>query len=177
MPDTTSLDNYRKLVSRVDELCDTIGRRLAGQITCRKGCDVCCRHLSLFPVEAAVLAEAVGSLSPSRRKALRDRAATVSPDGPCPLLDEHVCLVYEARPIICRTHGLPVLTRLDGEVRVDFCQENCRELASLNGDCVIDLDRLNAALTAINALFLQENRVVDPHHRPTMADIILSVPS
>lgn len=173
MSDTAGLQNYRELISRVDALCRTIGQRLAGQLACRKGCDACCRHLSLFPVEAMVLAEAVKALPTSRQAALRRRAAETAADSPCPFLEEHACLVYEVRPVICRTHGLPVLNRQDGESRVDFCPENCRELSSLTGDCIIDIDRLNAALAAINALYLRQAGMGGTDRRVTMAEIIL----
>ena len=170
---TDSMRNYRELVRRVDSLCDAIGTRLAGHLTCRKGCDACCLHLSLFPVEASVLAEAVKNLPAPQLDKLRERAINARPDGPCPLLEDHVCLVYQARPMICRTHGLPILSRIDGDAKVDFCPENCQELSALSGDTVIDIDRLNAALTAINALFLRETGEEDQQRRPFMSEIIL----
>jgi Fe-S-cluster containining protein len=167
--------NYRELVRRVDSLCETIGAHLAGHLACRKGCDACCLHLSLFPVEAEMLTEAIKVLPAVQQEKLRERATTARPDGPCPLLEDHACLVYQARPMICRTHGLPVLTRMDGEAKVDFCPQNCQELTSLSGDMVIDLERLNSALTAINALFLQETGETAQHRRPFMSEIILRV--
>lgn len=172
---TNSMRNYQELVKRVDFLCDTIGARLEGHIVCRKGCDACCLHLSLFPVEAAVVAEAVRQLPLSQRLKLRERAKNAHNDGPCPLLEDHVCLIYQARPMICRTHGLPILSRIDGDLQVDFCPENCRDLTALSGDMVIDLDRLNTALTAINGLYLRESGADDQLRRELMSEIILAV--
>lgn len=167
--------NYQELVRRVDLLCETIGARLEGHLVCRKGCDACCLHLSLFPVEAAVVAEAVKILAPLQLLKLRDRAENARSDGPCPLLEDHVCLIYQARPMICRTHGLPILSCIDGDAQVDFCPENCRELTALSGDMVIDLERLNTALTAINALYLRESGSTDENQRQFMSEIILEV--
>lgn len=171
----TSLRNYQDLVRRVDELCHVIRTRLAGHLNCQKGCDACCLHLSLFPVEAAVLAEAIRALPVSLQTMLRARATMASDEGACPLLEEHLCLVYEARPLICRTHGLPILTHIDGQTQVDFCPENCRELDTLTGDSIVDVDRLNVALTTVNALFVQEKGIAEQNQRCTIAEIILDV--
>jgi Fe-S-cluster containining protein len=174
--DPDSLRNYRELLRRVDELCRVAGERLAGLLTCHEGCDACCRHLSLFAVEAAVLAEAVAALPAEQHGRLLQRARRATQDGPCPLLEEHACLIYEARPIICRTHGLPLLTRADGEERVDFCPRNCRGASSLPGEAVLDLDRLNAALAAVDALYRTEIGLSDQDgQRYAMRDVILDV--
>ncbi|HEY5974196.1 MAG TPA: YkgJ family cysteine cluster protein [Geobacteraceae bacterium] len=151
------LANYAALVTRVDQLCRTVTDRFAGAIACQAGCDRCCRHLTLFPVEAYALLVAARELSPPDQARLRQRLK-----GPaitdCPLLFDRRCLLYVTRPIICRTHGLPLLINIDGGRRVDYCPDNFQGLASLPGDAVIDLDRLNEALAAINALFVAAAR-------------------
>jgi uncharacterized protein len=149
------LDNYLALVARVDELCKATSTSFESQISCHPGCDACCRHLSIFAVEAFALKEAISTLPEPEAELIRAKAAATGSDSPCPLLHDGLCLLYQARPIICRTHGLPLLVTREGERAVDFCPENFRELASIPGSAVIDLDRLNAMLTAINALYLQ----------------------
>lgn len=149
------LENYRALLARVDELCGATSAHFQTEIACRPGCDACCRHLTIFAVEAAALKAALQELPPAEAELVRQKAAQTAPDSPCPLLHEGLCLIYQARPIICRTHGLPLLITRDGEKEVDFCPENFRGLTSIPGSAVLDLDRVNAALTAINALFLQ----------------------
>ena len=149
------LENYLALKSRVDELCSSTARRFDAQISCRPGCDSCCRHLSVFAVEAAALHEAMRAVAEADAALIRQAAAHATLQAPCPLLRNGLCLLYQARPIICRTHGLPLLISRDGESGVDFCPQNFRELSSIPGDAVIDLDRLNATLAAINVLYLQ----------------------
>ncbi len=151
-----SLENYFRLVEKVDELCLRTTERFRESISCRKGCDGCCRHLTLFPVEGTALALALREAEPALAETIRLRALEAAPDGPCPLLENGACLLYEARPLICRTHGLPLLTSSEGEKRVDFCPENFRGLESLPGGAVIDLDMLNSSLVAVNALFVRE---------------------
>ncbi len=84
------------------------------------------------------------------------------------------CTVYEARPIICRTHGLPLAYRVyeydqSGEqIRPDdpeytdlWCDLNFRLLEDshakrffdTNGR--IDMDAVNSQIEAINAAFLR----------------------
>lgn len=150
------LKNYRDLICRVDELCAGIGEKFPEEIVCRAGCAGCCRHLTLLPVEAVALAVALHGLPPDLADMIRNRARQSAPDGPCPLLMDDRCLLYAARPLICRTHGLPLLTRLDGTPRVDFCPENFRGVTNLPGSAVIDLERLNTALVAVDALFCRD---------------------
>ncbi|WP_225072364.1 YkgJ family cysteine cluster protein [Desulfuromonas sp. CSMB_57] len=170
------LENYRQLVSRVDDLCRSITERYVSELACRKGCADCCRHISLFPVEVAVVREALLALPPNELRALQDRAGSVGPADACPLLDESgACRVYAARPIICRTHGLPVMTCLDGQRRVDACPANFSGCTSLPGSAVIDVDRINAALAAINRLFVAATGGAGAAgERLSMAAIILS---
>jgi Fe-S-cluster containining protein len=150
------LQNYKNFVDRVNALCRNIEKEYFEQIACRKGCDACCRHISLFPVEAVNLALALRQLPESQMSHILEKARSASPDGPCPLLEQGACLLYSARPIICRTHGLPILTREHDKPTVDFCPKNFKGVASLPGNAVIELDLLNTTLAAINALFVTE---------------------
>lgn len=151
------LQNYRDLLAKVDLLCRRIGEEFGAHLACRPGCDGCCRHISLFPVEAVALAAALKELPRGEAARIRGHAHEASPHGACPLLENGRCLLYAARPIICRTHGLPLLTLQNGARTVGFCPLNFQGLDSLPGNAVIDLDRLNTALAAINALFVAES--------------------
>ncbi len=152
-----ALQNYHNLVERIDGLCRSIEKEYFELIACRKGCDGCCRHISLFPVEAVNLSMALRRLPMDESSFIREKARTATADGPCPLLENGACLLYQARPIICRTHGLPILTReFDGQPSVDFCPRNFKGVESLTGNAIIDLDLLNTSLAAVNALFCSE---------------------
>jgi uncharacterized protein len=148
------LENYHALVRKVDELCAAVNREFADQIVCRAGCSGCCRELTLFPVEAAALLAALSGL-PREQAAKVAAAAAGGSNGSCPLLAAGLCLVYASRPIICRTHGLPLLLKVAGENRLDFCPENFRGAKALPGQAIINLELLNQALVAINALFIE----------------------
>ncbi len=148
------LENYHSLVRKVDDICAAVNSEFAEQIQCRAGCSGCCREITLFPVEAAAMMMALARLPAGETAKL---AATSGTDngGSCPLLSDGLCLVYASRPIICRTHGLPLLLKVNGENQVDFCPENFQGAKSLPGQAIINLDLLNHALVAINELFIK----------------------
>lgn len=80
---------------------------------CKEGCDLCCRSLPRLPTitepEWRRLRVAIERLDASTVERIRARLASAPERGPltCPLLDPErgACLVYEARPIACRTYG------------------------------------------------------------------------
>lgn len=134
--------------------CDTLGHRVEERFgqkwQCRAGCGGCCSLSTVCGLEALVLLRAgIGS---------QGSIQTASPDGECCLLCNERCLLYEERPLICRTHGLPLVsaTLTDGEV--DCCPLNLSALADvseLEANLVLDLDRLTENLLRLNlALFL-----------------------
>lgn len=80
---------------------------------CGRGCDGCCRRLARVPelsgCEWELLEPAVRALPETELESCLQRAAALPDAGPvqCPLLDPEagVCLVYEARPLACRSYG------------------------------------------------------------------------
>jgi len=129
---------------------------------CRRGCSGCCQQdLSLSPVEMARLLAHLESLSTDTVARLMERArlAPDSEPSPCVLLEEDACIAYEARPIICRSHGLVIRERSLGEDHRDVCPLNFAEPAQLESvpvEDVVDLERLNQMLALINSLAMPE---------------------
>lgn len=134
-------------------LHDTVDRFFANamaaapdQFACRPGCVSCCLvDLSVFPIEAAVIEAAFTRLAPEIRAAAADRADR---GIHCCMIDPETgnCVVYAARPIICRSHGLTVL--VDG--RTDHCPLNYTTAPAARV-CTLDLEKLNSVLVAVNA--------------------------
>lgn len=163
------LDNYRQLVARVDNLCAGITRSLGERITCSEGCSGCCAAITIFPVEAAALKEALQALPPEEADEIRAHVAEHAGGDRCPLLSRDRCLLYRARPIICRTHGLPILFTEGETRRADCCPRNLTDGGPLSGSQVIDLDRLNQLLVAVNALYLKQSGAPGQPERLTIA--------
>ena len=94
------------------------GAIVAGQESgwpCRKGCGLCCTRLASIPLltgpEWDQLLRGLEALPVRTREEIAARIASLSA-GPvvCPLLDRNSqsCLVYDHRPIACRTYGFYV---------------------------------------------------------------------
>jgi len=168
------LHNYRNFVAKIDARCGRIVSEMGDSIACRDGCDHCCRHISLFPVEALAVALALQKSPPEKSTRIRELAASATMEK-CPLLENGGCLLYEARPIICRTHGLPLLISREGDKVLDFCPRNFKEVSIFPSHANLDLDLLNATLAAINAVFtasIKENYGLT-FRRMTMAEALL----
>jgi Fe-S-cluster containining protein len=166
------LDNYSQMIARIDSLCRGIQEVLGAQITCSDGCSSCCTSISVFPVEAAALNAALSSLPEEEAMAIRQHVHDHADGERCPLLQHHRCLLYHARPVICRTHGLPILYSDGSQRAIDCCPLNTIEGETLSGNAVIDLDRLNALLVAVNALFVSKTDAVSPPERLTIPEAL-----
>ena len=164
------------MITDVDRRCRRIVSRHKEHIACTKGCTGnCCRiHISVYPVEAVSLAVALQAQPSELRRRIQQRARQTSTFGPCPLLADGACQLYNVRAVICRTHGLPVSTEYRGHRTVGFCQKNFRYLSSIPADDVIDLTRLNKRLADINRRFLSQTEHRLPSaERYTMAESLL----
>jgi Fe-S-cluster containining protein len=120
-----------QLRARVDAHFDAAVARTPAAFTCREGCDRCChQRFSVFEVEAAPLREALTALGrrdPELRARVRAQAGDPAHSDRCALLVDGRCAVYSARPLICRSHGLPVAVDAEsGGLRLDCCPLNFR---------------------------------------------------
>lgn len=167
------LDNYKQLTARIDALCSEISAALGEQLTCSAGCSSCCTAITVFPVEAAAMREALDNLPEEQAEEIRRHVSEHADDERCPLLFRHRCLLYESRPIVCRTHGLPIVYTLDGERSSDCCPLNLTEAGSVSGSNVIDLDKLNTLLAAVNSIYLSQSDSTDSPERLTIAEVIV----
>ena len=132
-------------------------------VLCKKGCCGCCTAITLFPVEFFAIKQEIermrfGNLA--KTLALSDFKNTKEGDG-CIFLEKSICMIYEARPIICRTQGLPLLYFSDKleEYTITFCEKNFssrNEDFEFDTEYAIDLDRLNSSLYKLNKEFIEE---------------------
>jgi len=108
---------------------DLLAGGVAGQhiLHCRRGCSSCCvDELTVFEVEADRIRDAFPDLL---------EAGQPGPARACAFLDiDGACRIYEARPYVCRTQGLPLRWfEEDEEEEVvelrDICPLNAEEVA------------------------------------------------
>lgn len=152
--------NYHTLVKKVDHYTTHITRAYSDQIACKKGCGACCRLLTLFPVEALALSEAFTSLSKGIKTKVTRKIEKEK--NTCPLLIDRECVLYPARPIICRTHGYPVYIKKEEEHFVDFCPENFKSVTSFPKEMLLDIEQLNIMLSVINQHFIESIETDSP---------------
>ncbi len=139
--------SYKRILKEADTFFRQVLDRNRDSMQCGKGCSLCC--YGLFEIgsgDIPVLAEGLAKMHPARRKMVIARAREIyetsehpalrecSPiekekffdrtaSTPCPNLNEAgECLMYEHRPLVCRTFGLPLR---DGDRYIgDVCDLN-----------------------------------------------------
>jgi Fe-S-cluster containining protein len=126
-------ETYTRILDRADDFFRSVTESQPQNLQCGRGCSLCC--YGLFEIgsgDVPLIAEGLEKLHPSRRKVVIRRsqeivAASDHPDlrdcapkekdaffertasTPCPNLNERgECLMYEQRPLVCRTFGLPL---------------------------------------------------------------------
>ena len=175
--------DYQRLVSKVDEASKGITERRASDLACRAGCAGCCHvELTVADVEAAAIDHYLGTMDPRLRARVADRAALPSVEaGRCVMLDDDDrCAVHPARPLVCRTQGLPLLYP-DGLIPaeairlrtsrgdVTVCPLNFVEHAPTAED-MIDAGQIDTMLALIARLDA-EKRHVTPGQRTPLREI------
>lgn len=153
-------DRYVELCDKVCAFSDRVCRDYSDAIDCARGCCDCCGpDLSLTPLEFDYLAGAFAHVD------LPPGFSAAGRSG-CFLLYQGQCLLYERRPIICRTHGLVITVGTGAGSLRDCCPKNFRDwcLDDLPPEAVLDLERLNTVLLSINILYCR-TRGCDPGKR------------
>lgn len=148
-------DDYRGILARADVHFGSVMRAQPQNLQCGAGCSLCC--YGLFEIgsgDVPLIAEGLEQLPPSRRAKIIQKAreiveASAHPNlrecepeekeaffdrtqsTPCPNLDEKgMCQMYEHRPLVCRTFGLPLREgrKYIGDVcDLNFTQSTARE--------------------------------------------------
>ena len=152
---TDPIGKYRNLRSHIDEKIKKLEGLHDADITCHAGCRACCVNLTVFPVEFFAILENLTETHALKNDFLFDESAS------CGFLNEEgLCRIYPFRPIICRTHGLPILFLNDSQEEpaweVSFCELNFRNRASIEftEDTLLDIETINAELNRINDQFI-----------------------
>ncbi len=152
------LRNLDVLRAKLAEHAGGILSRHARRFACRLGCDGCCQtERTVSDVELAALRRGWARLDDATRERLRARGG----DG-CPLLLDGGCSLYGERPLICRSHGLPIVM----EGQRDVCPLNFTDttLDQLDDADLVSVDTITAILVAVNGVYCTETGG-DPHRR------------
>ncbi|WP_437591393.1 YkgJ family cysteine cluster protein [Sorangium sp. So ce1000] len=152
----TPRERLHELFAKVDAFFASASARHGGRMACSTGCSDCCRRrFSVTSIEADAIREALAALPEADRAALAGRARAGDP-GVCPALDgEGRCAIYAARPLICRTHGLPIRFAPASERAlpvIDACPKNFvgEDLHAIDASSVLDQTTLSTVLAALD---------------------------
>lgn len=95
---------WQQVIHKADDFFARVQAEHGEKMRCGSGCTDCCHQdLSLLTVEALAVRVALDRLD----RPLQARIARQG-NSPCALLVDGLCAIYQDRPLICRTHGLPI---------------------------------------------------------------------
>jgi len=136
-----------ELHAKIDAFFARVEARHGDDLQCRTGCsDCCCVRLTVTGVEAAAIRAEVAGWPAAQRRAL----AAAGPADRCAALDDRGrCRIYAARPIVCRSHGVPIRMRRGALPVVEVCPRNFTRTEPA-ADCVLDQTTLSALTLAID---------------------------
>jgi uncharacterized protein len=139
---------YQKFIEKTDSLTVSLGKMHNQHMQCRLGCDFCCMEYSVFPIEFYTILENLQNMEIS----LNNNAGTED----CIFLVNHACTIYGFRPMICRTHGLPLLYMNDvGEWELSACELNFTDFEEdFHSENTFPQDRFNSKLFMLNKEFI-----------------------
>ncbi|HUF02551.1 MAG TPA: YkgJ family cysteine cluster protein [Aridibacter sp.] len=142
-------ENIGQFYRSVDKRVKVLETRHGDRLKCRKGCSPCCVDgITVFEAEAENIrskhADLLGKEEPH-------------PSGACSFLDsEGACRIYEDRPYVCRTQGLPLRWLDELEDRTvefrDICplnEEGDAPLESVEPDDCLTLGEFEGRLAEI----------------------------
>jgi len=135
------------LTTKIDAFFTRVEARHGADMQCQTGCSDCCHvRLSITQIEADAVRAEVARWPAERRAALADDPA---PDR-CAALDaQGRCKIYAARPVVCRSHGVPIRMRRDALPVIEACHRNFTRTEA-DADCVLDQTTLSAMVLAVD---------------------------
>ncbi len=136
------------LIKELDGAVADLAELHGEQIRCKPSCCQCCTISSVLAIEAAGIREAVARLDVGVREKIRHQGQEDS----CPFLIDSLCVIYERRPLICRTHGLPI-AYIDYEqeaIEVSVCPLNFSADYAFEQDELFFIDSFNTKLAELN---------------------------
>jgi len=140
-----SIKLYNSLIEKLNNYEAKLLQRYCASINCKKGCSDCCTLESVFSIEAYMIYS-------HQLNAIISESYTSHKKGTCVFLKDKACTIYPVRPVICRTHGYPVLI----DEKIDMCPKNFQDIKSIDSEYILDLENVNNAIASINIIFLRE---------------------
>lgn len=148
-------NEYLKLRDKIDSLSQKLEEKHKKHLNCKGGCDLCCMDYRIFPVEFYSILQEL-----KNRNYTGPELPEIEDEENCIFLKNHRCLIYESRPVICRTHGLPLLfANDDGEWELSACELNFTDynFEKFTPKNTFPQDKFNSKLYLLNKQFIEAN--------------------
>lgn len=148
---TTLITQYQTLCRYCDEIFATTLNAFRPYMQCAKGCAACCILETVVPLEAYIIASYLKSSSSPALAVVSHRENQAQDQ--CIFLHNNECAIYPVRPIICRTHGLPMI--YPDRPGIDTCPLNFRELdiTTIDQQFLLDVENITMNLMRLNLAF------------------------
>lgn len=144
-------EKYRALRSEIDKHAEYLEDTHRKHINCKNGCDLCCMDYSIFPVEFYFI------LNELKENNIGNFSNNPVDKNTCVFLINHSCSIYKQRPVICRTHGLPLLfANDDGNWELSACELNFTtyDFEEFEMGNTFPQDKYNSKLFVLNKEFI-----------------------
>jgi uncharacterized protein len=146
-------NHYIRLRNKIDTLSQKLEKEHKTHMVCKKGCDLCCMDYNIFPVEFYAI------LDELKAKGFSPEPVENKDENACVFLKNHQCAIYDSRPVICRTHGIPLLFANDeSEWELSACELNFTEFdfEDFTFENTFPQDKFNSKLFILNKEFINE---------------------
>lgn len=138
--------NYKVLCSYCDNFFQTVMTKYPSFVDCHKGCSDCCELDSVNALEIYSILRFLKSQPLLTTKTSDNQKS-------CALLNENYCMIYPARPLICRTHGLLLKSHEFTQSAMHSRMRNFIDIADIENDYIFDSDRITSNLVKLNYAF------------------------
>lgn len=144
---------YKTLISKIDRETARLEKMHYKHMQCKNGCDLCCIDFSIFPVEYYSI------LNDLKNENFNPELQYNKNSDTCAFLQNHSCTIYQYRPIMCRTHGFPLLYANDeGDYELSACELNFTnfDYEDFTMENTLPQDKFNSMLFVLNRQFIAD---------------------
>jgi len=146
-------EKYLELRNEIEILAEKLEKQHKRHLKCKVGCDLCCMDYSVFPIEFHFI------LNQLRAQSETPQINKNTTEEDCIFLNKNKCSMYTERPIICRTHGLPLLfVGENGDWELSACELNFTEfdMEDFSEENTFSQDKFNSKLFMLNKAFIAD---------------------
>lgn len=148
------INQYSQYIELLQNKCDLLQSKNQKYIKCKKGCSDCCKvERTVLPVEFGFIINHINNISKENKEYIISNLN--ESDEKCTFLLNDECLIYQARPVICRTHGLMLAYLSDDEANwnLSCCERNFLNLENdliFGNENLLNMEEINFELISLN---------------------------